>query len=254
MSQFTTEKEVAIKAAKTAGLFLRDKRGEIVVDASVGKDIKLAVDKESEGIIVDILRAGADHPVLAEEGGGEPLLASPSKGEESLLQWVVDPLDGSLNYFRGMPNAVVSIGLLENGKPVLGVIYDFFRDDLYVGVVGDGAMCNGEPINVSTVSEPGQGVLTMGFPSATDYSDEPLMHFVREVQQFKKVRLLGSAALSLAYVASGKADAYMERDIHLWDVAAGMAIVEAAGGATVRDTKTGETTIDLFVTNKSLNL
>ena len=245
MIQFTTEKEVAIKAAKTAGLFLCDKRGEIVVDASVGKDIKLAVDKESEGIIVDILRAGADHPVLAEEGGG--ML-------EDGLQWVVDPLDGSLNYFRGMPNAVVSIGLLENGKPVLGVIYDFFRDDLYVGVVGDGAMCNGEPINVSTVSEPGQGVLTMGFPSATDYSDEPLMHFVREVQQFKKVRLLGSAALSLAYVASGKADAYMERDIHLWDVAAGMAIVEAAGGATVRNTKTGETTIDLFVTNKSLNL
>jgi myo-inositol-1(or 4)-monophosphatase len=115
-------------------------------------------------------------------------------------------------------------------EPLLGVVYDFNRDEMFTGLVTEGAWLNGMPIKVSDVVEESKAVLCTGFPISTDFSELALLNFVKDIQSYRKVRLIGSAALSLAYVASGRVDAYQENDIAIWDVAAGIAIVKAAGG------------------------
>ncbi len=211
--------EVAISTAKKAGALLRESVPTVL--SSIGKDIKLTADIEAHTLISNALEE-TSIPILSEEDGNHTY----SEG----LTWIVDPLDGSLNYMRGIPSCVVSIALFEDNKPILGVVYDFNRDEVYTGVVGNGAWLNGVPMHVSDVQEKKNGVIMSGFPSYADYSSDALSAYITQVQEFKKVRLIGSAALSLAYVASGKADVYYERSIKLWDVAAGLALVSAAGG------------------------
>lgn len=116
-------------------------------------------------------------------------------------------------------------------EPLIGVIYDFNRDEAFSGIVGRGAWLNGQQIQVSMVRKSSDAVLVTGFPEGTDFSQASLTRFVNEIRQYKKVRLLGSAALSLAYVACGRADVYHEVDIRIWDAAAGIALVKAAGGS-----------------------
>lgn len=209
----------AESVAREAGDILRGYSASVV--SSIGKDIKIDADKKAHEYICNAL-AETDLPILSEEDAVHEF------GRE--LQWVVDPLDGSLNFLRGIPNSAVSIALLKNGEPILGVVYDFNRDEMYTGIVGQGAWCNGEPMRVSDTTEKGSAVLMTGFPSYTDYSTEALTEYVTRVQSYKKIRLIGSAALSLAYVASGRADAYFEKDIKIWDVAGGLVIVNSAGG------------------------
>ncbi|MEK7108911.1 MAG: inositol monophosphatase family protein, partial [Patescibacteria group bacterium] len=209
---------VAEAAARAAGTLLRPYTATAV--SSVGKDIKVDADKSAHALILESLKP-TGIPVLSEEDDTHDFSAS--------LQWVVDPLDGSLNFLRGIPACAVSVALVQDGEPLLGVVYDFNRDELFGGVVGAGAMLNGKKISVSAVREKGEAVLMTGFPSYTDYSTEALGKYIEVVQAFKKVRLIGSAALSLAYVAAGRADAYYEKDIKIWDVAAGLALVKAAG-------------------------
>jgi len=192
--------------------------------SEAGKDLKLQADVDAEAAILSVLRDGSAHPVLSEECGADAGL------DPEAAWWVVDPLDGTVNYSRGLPLTCVSVGLWRAGEPVLGVVHDFERDEVFAGEVGRGATCNGASIRPSGVSEPSKAVLATGFPSARDYGDASLLAFCRRVQRFKKVRLLGSAALSLAWVAAGRLDAYFEEDIWLWDVAAGLALVTAAGG------------------------
>jgi myo-inositol-1(or 4)-monophosphatase len=120
----------------------------------------------------------------------------------------------------------------------LGVIYDFLRDVTYEGAVGLGAWRNGKPMRVSDATDPAKAVLLTGFPAGREFGRDSLSGFVAQAQSYKKVRLLGSAALSLALVAEGVADVYHEDGIHLWDVAAGLALVTAAGGTQV--TRPGE--------------
>lgn len=188
-----------------------------------GKDIKSAADLAAEQAIFEILDP-LQYLTLSEETRNNTAL-------QSGKCWIVDPLDGTLNFTRGLPLFCVSIGLWQGGEPVLGVIYDPVSERLYSGVVGSGAWCNGEPISVANVGDPGHAVLCTGFPSGRSYSADSLTRFVASVQKFKKIRLLGSAALCLAFVAAGYVDAYCEDDIWLWDVAAGLALVKAAGGA-----------------------
>lgn len=193
-------------------------------------DVKVAADRLSEALILQALQGGSPFPALSEEAGFVlgPAAAGP--------QWVVDPLDGSLNYNRGIPPAGVSIALCQGEAPLLGVIYDFTRDELFSGIPGKGATLNRLPIHVSETARAADAVLGTGFPSYADYSDAALLAFVRQVQRYRKVRALGSAALMLAYVANGRLDAYHETGIKLWDVAAGIAIIRAAGGtATVSE-------------------
>jgi myo-inositol-1(or 4)-monophosphatase len=218
---------LAVEAAREAGQFLLAAGGTGAVVEDLARDIKLAVDRDAEECIVKILRQHSDFGMLTEEQG---LLAG--RGGSSGIRWIIDPLDGSLNFLKGIPFCCVSIALWQEQEPLLGVVYDFHREEVFTGTVGDGARLNGKPIQASSTREIGKAILCTGFPAGTDFAPEALLKLVEQVRHYKKVRLLGSAALSLAYVAAGRADAYFERDIKLWDVGAGLALVRAAGGVT----------------------
>jgi myo-inositol-1(or 4)-monophosphatase len=189
------------------------------------KDIKLSTDLLLHQQIVDMLKNFGDIAVLSEE---DDKGVDFSKNKEML--WIIDPLDGSLNHLRKIPLSCISISLFRGITPVMGIIYDYNRNEMFTGIIGAGAWLNTVPIKVSSVRDLGQGVLCTGFPSYRDFSEAAIYKFVTDIRKWKKVRLLGSAALSLAYVASGRTDGYIEEDIRIWDVAAGLAIVKAAGG------------------------
>ena len=221
---WTQELALARDAAREAGELLRNmSTGSRVVLGAAGRDIKMAADLEAEALIVARLEPSG-YAVLAEEGG--------ARGDVGGTQpvWVVDPLDGTMNFSRGIPFFCTSIALLVAGEPVLGVIHDPLREETFSGLVDGGCWLNGVPIAVSSVNDAGQAVLATGLPTFGDYSDAHLKEFAVRLGRFKKVRMLGSAALMLASVAAGRIDAYAEDDIMLWDVAAGIALVRAAGG------------------------
>ncbi|MEM1058065.1 MAG: inositol monophosphatase family protein [Verrucomicrobiota bacterium] len=224
MPDWSAELELAVRAARTAGDLLRGPGGALrTADSAEGKDIKLQADREAEAAILRILGESA-HPHLAEESGASDRL------DARAPFWVVDPLDGTYNYKRRIDFCAVSIALVQGETPLLGVIYDFHRDRLYAGAEGIAPTVSGEPLAVSTVADRGQAVIATGFPVGRDFADGPVLDFVRRVQSFKKIRLLGTAALTLALVAEGKLDCYYEEGINLWDVAAGLALVRLAGG------------------------
>ena len=227
--------DVATSAVTEAGsLLLELRRKPIDVLCEPGHNIKLKADQLAEDCILRILQERMPLPVLTEESGEHG-----GVGEDSRM-WVVDPLDGTFNYSRGMPMCCSSVGLWENGQPVLGAIHDFFHDEMFTGIVGRGAWLNGQPIAVSGVKTAAKASLATGFPHHQDYADAPLREFIRQVQDFKKIRMLGSAALMGAYVACGWLDAYVEEDVWLWDIAAAVAICQAAGASVeVRPGKAG---------------
>jgi myo-inositol-1(or 4)-monophosphatase len=251
--------KIAERAARGAGqVLLEGFVHDAGVDSEKGKDIKTQADKAAEAEILNAMKP-TGFPILSEESGLIPG-KDPLPQNLSTLQlfnlstpiWIIDPLDGTLNFTRGLPMCCVSIGLWAAGEPLLGVIYDFPDDRMISGVVGNGIQVNGEPASVSEVCEAGQAVLFTGFPSARDYSDAALLQTVRDAQQFKKVRMIGSAATSLAHVAQGHGEAYREESIWFWDVAAGLALVKAGGG----DYKLGEIgddwKLDVFAHNGRL--
>ena len=124
----------------------------------------------------------------------------------------------------------MSLALVKGVEPLLGVIYDFNRDELFTGIAGEGAWLNGTPMTVSDIERPEEALLATGFPVAMDFESDALREYVEAVRAYRKVGSLGTAATMLAYVASGRFDIYRERSIRFWDVAAGMAIVLGAGG------------------------
>ena len=222
---FDKEIEIAIKAAKTAGKFLNEDKNNLNLKIkSNPKDTKLMADIKSEKLILDILNTESNYPVLAEETGK----SSENLGE---IFWVVDPLDGTANYNRNIPICCVSIGLVKNMKPLIGVIFDFNNDDIFIGDnINKLARLNNKDIKVSDIQNRTDGVLITGLPFNTDYSDNALKKLISDMQTWKKVRMIGSAAMASCYVASGKAELYQEKGIYLWDIMAGAAIVESAGG------------------------
>ncbi|MBR4083458.1 MAG: hypothetical protein IKK33_04150 [Lachnospiraceae bacterium] len=219
---YEAEYELAMKAALKAGEFLENNYNP-QVDSHIGKDIKLSSDKKSEAIIIEILRA-TNIPILSEECG---MIGA----DTSSKVWIVDPLDGTANYWKGMKElACVSIALWDNGKPVLGIINRFHQKEVFSGIVGEGAWLNENAIYTSSVTELKAAVFATGFPVKRDYTDKSLNSFVKQVQSFKKIRMLGAAAIMGAMVAAGRIDAYREERIMWWDIAASAAIVKAAGG------------------------
>ena len=221
---FSRELTIAKKAALEAGNFLRKNKDNLnKTISSTDRDIKLQADIEAEKIIKDIINDGSSFGILAEESGI-------SSDESYKNLWVVDPLDGTANYSRSIPLCCVSIAMLSDAKPVLGVIYDFNNDELYEGSINTNACLNGKEISVSQTLKSQEGILITGLPNDTDYSDKAMLEMIKNFQSWRKVRMIGSAALASAYIASGKADMYMEKKSYLWDIAAGAAIVNAAGG------------------------
>jgi len=236
---------VALEAVRQAAVLLRSEFvGRAGVLMAEGRDLKTEADRASESLILRHL-ASTGIPVLAEESGGDLATAG--------FCWVVDPLDGTVNFDRGFPMAGISLGLLHDGRPALGVIADLWHDAVYHGIPGHGAYKNGSPIQVSTRNNPAQSVLTTGFPTGTSFSTHAISDFIGRVQAFKKIRMIGSAALSLAFVAEGVFDAYYEENIFWWDIAAGAAIVEAAGGKAAPRPLPGSHKVHLFAGPEALD-
>ena len=246
-TKFEKEIEIAIKAAKSAGKYLLQERKNLNLKIkSNPKDTKLIADIESEKLILDILSSESKYSVLAEEAGK----SSDNLGE---IFWVVDPLDGTANYNRNIPICCVSIGLISNMKPLIGVIYDFNNDDLYVGDnINNSTTVNNTKIHVSDIQNKQDGVLITGLPFNTDYSDKALGKLISDMQTWKKVRMIGSAAMASCYVASGKADLYQENGIYLWDILAGAAIVESAGGKAVIKNIKEDFQVDVIFSNSKI--
>ncbi len=216
--------KIAVEAARQAGQALLSNRQDWQsVDSQSERDVKAAGDKKSEELILTYLNAKSEIRILSEEEGW----SGEDAGE---YYWVVDPLDGTVNYTQGIPLCCVSIALMKGRTPVLGVVYDFNHDEMFSGIVGQGAYLNGEAISVSNKIRPEQAVLNTGFPANSDFSDEAMTAKAIKLSKWRKVRMLGTAALSLSFVSCGRSDAYWESNIMLWDVAAGCALVKAAGG------------------------
>ncbi|MBU6373417.1 MAG: inositol monophosphatase [Alphaproteobacteria bacterium] len=216
----------AAAIARDAGAALLDHRAAwATIDDVQGREVKLAADRKAEDLIVARLRALAPYKILSEETGWI------AGGEEGAYAWALDPLDGSVNYLQNFPHWGVSIALLRDGDPVLGVVHLPALDECFVGAVGFGATLNGRPISVSTVDHPGRGVLVTGIPARAKTDEAGFSAFMSSMLAWRKVRMIGSAAAALAYVAAGRADAYRETGAMLWDVAGGCALVKAAGGA-----------------------
>ena len=219
-----TELQRAASAARHAAALLTSAfAADAGVESRHGHDIKTRADVAAEDCIKEHL-AGSGIPVFAEES------ATGTTSNSAALRWLVDPLDGTMNFTRRFPICGVSIGLWDGDAPVLGAIYDLGQRTIYTGIVGQGAWCDGKPMHTSVVTEQSQAILATGFPTGRDYESAALGKFVGRIQTFKKIRMIGSAALSLARVAEGVFDAYYEEDIMIWDVAAGLALVAAAGG------------------------
>ena len=130
--------------------------------------------------------------------------------------------------FRSLPVCCVSIGLMRGNAPWLGVIYDFTREELFTGAVGEGAWLNGDPIRVSPLQDPEQAIFCTASPADADR--DLVARYIEIARRFKKVRMMGSAAIALAYVACGRVDVFMDTNLNIWDAAAGAALIKAAGG------------------------
>ena len=248
MHDYKKELDTAKKAATKAGhILLSNKSNLNKILSSTKKDIKLKADISAETVIKDIIKSQSNLPILAEESGL-------SSEKISSTFWVVDPLDGTANYSRNIPICCVSIGLISDLKPVLGVIYDFNNSELYEGSIVTKALLNNNEISVSKVENFYDGVLLTGLPNNTDYSDSALLNMVKDFQNWRKVRMIGSAAMASAYVASGKADLYTEKKTYLWDIAAGAAIVNAAGGEASIVNQNENFQVDVYFSNSRLKI
>ncbi|MBN8902580.1 MAG: hypothetical protein J0H19_24365 [Rhodospirillales bacterium] len=212
---------MAERATAAAGRRLREAKTEWTsVDSQVGRDIKLRADREAEALVLATLAEGSAYPVLTEESGRVGDIG------DGRPYWVVDPLDGTYNYFREVPLCCVSVALCTGNEPRFGCIFDFNRQEMFTGGIGRPFCCNGAPLS----SPGGAEFLATGLPRKGDFSADRLTRFGPHVATWKQVRLIGSAALSLAWTAAGRFDAYEETGILWWDVAAGVALVRAAGG------------------------
>jgi len=218
---------LAVRLAREAGAIQRARFETTLEITSKSRPIDLVteVDRACEALIVEALRRERPRDdVLAEEGG-----AHADAG--AAWRWIVDPLDGTVNFAHGYPCFCVSIGVERDGERHVGVVYDPLRDELYEAVRGGGARRNGRAIRVSQAATVQRALLATGFAyDVHDSADDNLDRLVRAVKHAGGVRRDGSAAIDLCYVACGRFDGYWELKLHPWDVAAGILLVEEAGG------------------------
>lgn len=217
---------IAARAARSAGnVILRymNRIDGLNIVEKQQMDFVSEVDKLAEAeIIKELRRAYPDHAILAEESGAI------GKGP---LTWVIDPLDGTHNYLRGIPHFCVSIALLEKGVPIHAVVFDPLRDELYTASKGDGAYLNDRRMRVTKRENLGGAMIGTGFPFRQREHLAVQLDMTRAVLgQAEDIRRSGSAALDLAYVAAGRYDGYFEIGLKPWDIAAGILLVHEAGG------------------------
>jgi len=215
--------KVAEKAARDAGALLMENFRKIyTIERKADQSLVTDIDKRSEKLIIDrIVSAWPSHTIIGEESG-----KTDTNGEYC---WVIDPIDGTHNYIRGMKNFGVSIGILRRKEFVAGVIYLPCDDILYCAEKGAGAFINGLPLKVSNVDNPAECTLLFDSGFKTGYN-EKIDVFKKVAPQMFNVRIFGASVRNLTYVADGVADVLLEFDDNLWDYAAGITIVTEAGG------------------------
>jgi myo-inositol-1(or 4)-monophosphatase len=235
----------AVQAARAAGKLMRENlRAVKKINSATQHDIKLELDVRCQQRIAQMLRATFPQiALLGEEGvSGDP---------DAAQRWVVDPIDGTVNFSYGIPHACVSIALqvretnprrpvssvrpariapVDPYQTVLGTIYDPFCDELWTAVRGQRARLNGQPIRVSQRRHLRESIVSLGFAKNRATIRHMLPTLNGLLHRVRKIRIMGSAALALVYVASGRMDAYVEYGLRLWDIAAGGLIIECAGG------------------------
>ena len=233
----------AKQASLAAGKKLKDSFFETQdLLANSGRDIKLAIDKEiEEDIKAELQRFG--YGFLGEETGLQ-------LDDTSEYFWVVDPLDGTSNYYRNIPICANSIALMDSQFNVqVAVVNSFLENKLYFASAGNGSFCNDRPLKVSETSTKSLSTLMTGIPAKTTYLDSEFQEMIELFQAWKKVRMIGSAAIAGAWVAEGIADCYKETGIFIWDIAATMLLVQEAGGAVTVSDLNDEMRVDAEFTN-----
>ncbi len=220
----------AVQTARDAGRILADRLGRALQVSNKGDiDLVTEADVASESLIIDRIKSHYPrHAILAEESGATNGVEFVSGKSE--WKWIIDPLDGTTNYAHGYPCFCVSIALEREGKIELGVIYDPMRDEVFAAERGSGATLNERAMRVSSVDDLNSAMLVTGFP----YNVRERPDFTRQFANFtmaaQAVRRDGSASLDLAYLACGRFDGFWEEGLNPWDIAAGVLLVEEAGG------------------------
>lgn len=248
----------AVSAARAVGVLMR--RNLMAVkraNAVTQHDIKLELDVRSQTLIEKSLHAVFPQTALLGEEGvaGDP---------NAPTRWVVDPIDGTVNFAYGIPHACVSIALQSRPpKPgpkaypdgyetLVGVVFDPFTNEMWTAIQGKPACLNGKAIRVSRRNKLREAIVSIGFAKSRETLEATLPYFVELVHRVRKIRIMGAAALALTYVATGRFDAYIERGIRLWDIAAGGLIVECAGGEFWREAADGQHTYRMITSNGHL--
>jgi myo-inositol-1(or 4)-monophosphatase len=224
--------DFAIQTARDAGRILAERFGRASLRVQHKGDIDLVTEADlaSERLIVERISSYYPrHAILTEEAGNVA-----REGAASDYKWVIDPLDGTTNYAHGYPCFCVSIGLEHKGELVVGVVYDPIRDELFAAERGGGATLNGRALRVSDVADLNRALLCTGFPYDVRERDDFARHFVNFIMRAQGVRRDGAAALDMVYVACGRFEGFYEDGLQPWDVAAGIVIIEEAGGRVSR--------------------
>ena len=255
----------AVQASRAAGKLMRaNLRSAKKINAATQHDIKLELDVRCQKSIEhSLLRAYPGIPILGEEGiVGDP---------EAPVRWVVDPIDGTVNFTYGIPHACVSIALQRKVpgsgrraahhasrithhdscpyRSLLGVVYDPFTDETWTAIRGGPARLNGKVIHVSKRAKLNEAIVALGFAKQRYTLDKMLPTFNGLIHRVRKIRIMGAAALSLVYVATGRMDAYVEYGLRLWDIAAGGLIIECAGGEFWSRPVDGDHTYEIVASN-----
>jgi len=218
----------AIQTARDAGRLLAEKFGRALQVKNKGDiDLVTEADLAAERLIVERIQSHHPrHAILAEEAG-EVIALGDQRAE---FKWIVDPLDGTTNYAHGYPVFCVSVALEHEGRIVAGVVYDPLRDELFAAERGEGATLNNRRLRVSATAELNGALLCTGFPYDVRERGDFARHFRQFIMRAQSVRRDGAAALDLAYVAASRFDGFYEEGLRPWDVAAGVLLVEEAGG------------------------
>ncbi len=223
MEQF---KKTITEAAKAAGAVIQQYyQGIFKIESKDGiNNLVTEVDQHSESVIIDIIKRDfPQHSIISEEVG--------ELMQESEYQWIIDPIDGTVNFAHGIPICCVSIGLRHEGKMILGVVYNPLMNEFFFAERGKGAFLNDQRIKVSQKADFKTACLVTGFPYKwPETKEHPIKVFERMILQGLPVRRLGSAAIDLCWVACGRFDGFWEYYLNSWDVAAGYLIVREAGG------------------------
>ncbi|GAB4237628.1 MAG: inositol monophosphatase family protein [Stanieria sp.] len=227
VSQLQIFLDIATEAVMAAGVVLQNYWGKLEEIEEKGKpgDLVTEADKQAEKAVLEVLKLHVpEHSILAEESGKLGAM-------ESEYLWAIDPLDGTTNYAHGYPVSAVSVGLMIDGIPQVGAVYNPFRNELFRAAKGLGASCNRRPIRVSQTKELSKSLLVTGFAyDRRETTDNNYAEFCYLTHLTQGVRRSGSASLDLTDVACGRLDGYWERGLSPWDITAGIVIVQEAGG------------------------